>query len=84
MEMYEEKNRGIEGKVVAVTGGLGLVGSNICLELLRRGALQVRSLDCRTTSPWSDRLKESGVQCINGIHLDLTLYSNQRAQDLRL
>ncbi|CAL9240876.1 unnamed protein product [Arabidopsis halleri] len=66
MEMYEEGNRGIEGKVVAVTGGLGLVGSNVCLELLRRGALQVRSLDCRTTSPWSDRLKESGVQCING------------------
>ncbi|KAF8106863.1 hypothetical protein N665_0130s0035 [Sinapis alba] len=66
MEMNQEENIGIQGKVVAVTGGLGLVGSTVCLELLRRGALQVRSLDCRKTSPWSDRLKESGVHCING------------------
>ncbi|XP_006301192.2 short-chain dehydrogenase/reductase family 42E member 1 [Capsella rubella] len=66
MEMKEEENKGIEGKVVAVTGGLGLVGSTVCLELLRRGALQVRSFDCRTTSPWSDNLKESGVHCIHG------------------
>ncbi|KFK42064.1 hypothetical protein AALP_AA2G206700 [Arabis alpina] len=66
MEMKEEENKGIEGKVIAVTGGLGLVGSAVCLELLHRGALEVRSLDCRTTSPWSDRLKESGVHCING------------------
>lgn len=80
MEIEEEENRAIEGKVIAVTGGLGLVGSSVCLELLRRGAPQVRSFDCRTTSPWSDRLKESGVQCINGIQIDLTLYANQRAQ----
>nr|VDD64641.1 unnamed protein product [Brassica oleracea] len=66
MEMNQEENIGIQGKVVAVTGGLGLVGSAVCLELLRRGALQVRSLDCRKTSPWSDRLKESGVHCIYG------------------
>lgn len=67
MEMNQEENIGIQGRVVAVTGGLGLVGSNVCLELLRRGALQVRSLDCRKTSPWSDHLTESGVHCINGI-----------------
>lgn len=67
MEMNQEENIGIHGKVVAVTGGFGLVGSAVCLELLRRGALQVRSLDCRKTSHWSDRLKESGVHCINGI-----------------
>ncbi|CAF2065275.1 unnamed protein product [Brassica oleracea var. botrytis] len=66
MEMNQEENIGIQGKVVAVTGGLGFVGSAVCLELLRRGALQVRSLDCRKTSPWSDRLKESGVHCIYG------------------
>lgn len=72
MKMKEDENRGIEGKVVAVTGGLGLVGSAVCLELLHRGALQVRSFDCRTTSPWSDRLKESGVHCINGM-INLTI-----------
>ncbi|ESQ27482.1 hypothetical protein EUTSA_v10018454mg [Eutrema salsugineum] len=66
MEMTEEENSGIQGKVVAVTGGLGLVGSAVCLELLRRGAIQVRSLDCRITSSWSDHLKESGVHCIYG------------------
>ncbi|KAJ0255951.1 hypothetical protein HA466_0089870 [Hirschfeldia incana] len=66
MEMNQEENIGIQGKVVAVTGGLSLVGSALCLELLRRGALQVRSLDRRKTSAWSDHLKESGVHCING------------------
>ncbi|KAG2254484.1 hypothetical protein Bca52824_084620 [Brassica carinata] len=66
MEMNQEENIGIQGKVVAVTGGFGLVGSAVCRELLRRGALQVRSLDCRKTSPWSDHLNESGVHCING------------------
>ncbi|CAA7042510.1 unnamed protein product [Microthlaspi erraticum] len=66
MEIKEEENRGIQGKVVAVMGEFGLVGSVVCLELLLRGALQVRSFDCRKTSPWSDRLKESGVHCIHG------------------
>ncbi|CAL1383588.1 unnamed protein product [Linum trigynum] len=59
----------IKDKVFLVTGGLGYVGSALCLELLRRGARQVRAFDLRPTSPWSKSLTNAGVQFIQG---DLT------------
>ena len=43
--MHLSENEGIEGKTFVVIGGLGFVGSALCLDLLRRGASQVRSLD---------------------------------------
>ncbi|XP_071700848.1 uncharacterized protein [Rutidosis leptorrhynchoides] len=64
--MHLSENEGIEGKSFIVTGGLGFVGSSLCLELVRRGARIVRAFDIRTTSPWSDRLLENGVQCVQG------------------
>ncbi|KAK3002461.1 hypothetical protein RJ639_022101 [Escallonia herrerae] len=64
--MHLSENEGIEGNTFLVTGGLGFVGAALCLELVRRGARQVRSLDLRTTSPWSDHLRKSGVHCIKG------------------
>ncbi|KAL8128746.1 hypothetical protein V2J09_017901 [Rumex salicifolius] len=64
--MHLSENEGIEGKTFVVTGGLGYVGSALCLELLRRGASQVRSLDCRTHSRWSRLLTDRGVVCIHG------------------
>ncbi|KAK9270447.1 hypothetical protein L1049_026027 [Liquidambar formosana] len=64
--MHLSENEGIEGNTFVVTGGLGFVGSALCLELLRRGARQVRILDFRTTSPWSEHLKTKGVHCIQG------------------
>ena len=54
--MHLSENEGIEGKTFVVTGGLGFVGSSLCLELLRRGAHQVRSLDLRSSSPFSSLL----------------------------
>uniref|UniRef100_A0A5B7BIM9 3-beta hydroxysteroid dehydrogenase/isomerase domain-containing protein n=1 Tax=Davidia involucrata TaxID=16924 RepID=A0A5B7BIM9_DAVIN len=64
--MHLSENEGIEGKTFTVTGGLGFVGSALCLELVRRGAHQVRALDLRTTSPWSADLHKNGVHCIQG------------------
>lgn len=64
--MHLSENEGIEGKTFVVTGGLGFVGSALCLELVRRGARQVRSFDLRTASPWSRRLEDHGVRCIQG------------------
>ncbi|KAI3720118.1 hypothetical protein L6452_21028 [Arctium lappa] len=43
-------NEGIEGKASVVTGGLGFVGSTLCLELLCRGARLVRAFDLRSSS----------------------------------
>ncbi|XP_021717778.1 short-chain dehydrogenase/reductase family 42E member 1-like [Chenopodium quinoa] len=54
--MHLSENEGIEGKTTVVTGGLGFVGAALCLELLRRGARHVRSLDIRSTSPWFSQL----------------------------
>ncbi|CAA7408014.1 unnamed protein product [Spirodela intermedia] len=68
--MHLSENEGIEGNTFVVTGGLGFVGAALCLELLRRGAAQVRSLDLRRESPWSADLRCSGVQCVQG---DVTL-----------
>lgn len=65
-KMDLSEKAGIEGKTFVVTGGLGFVGAALCFELVRRGALQVRTLDLRTTSPWSRLLKETGVLCIQG------------------
>ncbi|XP_059461390.1 uncharacterized protein LOC132190417 [Corylus avellana] len=64
--MHLSENEGIEGNTFVVTGGLGFVGSALCLELVRRGARQVRSFDLRTASPWSQNLKDNGVHCIQG------------------
>ncbi|PSS31159.1 Short-chain dehydrogenase/reductase family 42E member like [Actinidia chinensis var. chinensis] len=64
--MHLSENEGIEGKTFVVTGGLGFVGSALCLELVRRGAHQIRALDLQTTSPWSHRLLNKGVHCIRG------------------
>ncbi|XP_020265411.1 short-chain dehydrogenase/reductase family 42E member 1 [Asparagus officinalis] len=64
--MHFSENEGIEGKKFVVTGGLGFVGSALCLELARRGADEVRSLDPRPSSPWSIELKKAGVQLIRG------------------
>ena len=64
--MHLRENEGIEGKAFVVTGGLGFVGAALCLELIRRGARQVRAIDFRSTSSWSDDLKSKGVDCIQG------------------
>ncbi|KAB1203502.1 Short-chain dehydrogenase/reductase family 42E member 1 [Morella rubra] len=64
--MHLSENEGIEGNTFVVTGGLGFVGSALCLELVRRGARQVRVFDLRTSSPWSQGLKNQGVHCIQG------------------
>ncbi|GAB4833047.1 hypothetical protein Ancab_007105 [Ancistrocladus abbreviatus] len=64
--MHLSENEGIEGYTFVVIGGLGFVGSSLCLDLLRRGARRVRSLDLRSSSPWSQVLAHKGVQCIQG------------------
>ncbi|KAJ8772645.1 hypothetical protein K2173_027822 [Erythroxylum novogranatense] len=64
--MHLSENEGIEGNTFVVTGGLGFVGSSLCLELVRRGARQVRAFDIRHTSPWSTLLVQRGVRCIQG------------------
>jgi nucleoside-diphosphate-sugar epimerase len=67
--MHLSENEGIEGARFAVTGGLGFVGAALCLELLRRGAQEVRSLDLRASSPWSQQLLDAGARLIQGIPL---------------
>ncbi|KAF7817700.1 short-chain dehydrogenase/reductase family 42E member 1 [Senna tora] len=64
--MHLSENEGIENNAFVVTGGLGFLGSALCLELLRRGARQVRAFDLRSSSPWSTLLTHKGVQCIRG------------------
>lgn len=65
--MHLSENEGIENNTFVVTGGLGFVGSALCLELVRRGARKVRAFDLRTESPWSNDLRRHGVDCIQGI-----------------
>lgn len=64
--MHLSENEGIEGKTFVVTGGLGFVGSALCLELVRRGARQVRAFDIRPESPWSHDLHHRGICFIQG------------------
>ncbi|XP_077215673.1 NAD(P)-binding Rossmann-fold superfamily protein [Tasmannia lanceolata] len=64
--MHLSENEGIEGNIFVVTGGCGFVGSALCLELIRRGAREVRSFDLRKSSPWTLDLDKSGVRCIQG------------------
>ncbi|KAK9756618.1 hypothetical protein RND81_01G109600 [Saponaria officinalis] len=64
--MHVSENEGIEGKTFVVTGGLGYVGATLCLELVRRGAGRVRTLDLRASSPWSSQLSKAGVVFITG------------------
>ncbi|KAL2895272.1 Short-chain dehydrogenase/reductase family 42E member 1 [Bienertia sinuspersici] len=48
-----------------VTGGSGFVGASLCLELLRRGAREVRSLDLRAASSSSSSLLLSSFFCLH-------------------
>ncbi|PKI71691.1 hypothetical protein CRG98_007913 [Punica granatum] len=64
--MHLSENEGIEGGTFVVTGGLGFVGAALCKELVRRGAREVRSLDLRSTSPWSHDLLSIGVRFFQG------------------
>ncbi|KAJ4825790.1 hypothetical protein Tsubulata_029414 [Turnera subulata] len=64
--MHLSENEGIEGNTFVVTGGLGFVGSALCVELIRRGARQVKAFDLRSSSPWSNLLTSHGVLCIQG------------------
>nr|XP_043634109.1 short-chain dehydrogenase/reductase family 42E member 1 [Erigeron canadensis] len=64
--MHLSENEGIEGKGFVVTGGLGFVGSSLCLELIRRGARLVRAFDLRSSSPWSPLLLQNGVHFVQG------------------
>ncbi|KAI3938096.1 hypothetical protein MKW98_018652 [Papaver atlanticum] len=64
--MHLSENEGIEGTIFLVTGGLGFVGSALCSELVRRGAREVRTLDLRSSSPWSADLNKIGVKSIQG------------------
>ena len=64
--MHLSENEGIEGVRFVVTGGQGFVGAALCLELIRRGALEVRSLDLRASSSWSQQLLDAGVRFFQG------------------
>ncbi|KAH9294205.1 hypothetical protein KI387_040593, partial [Taxus chinensis] len=65
-KMQLSESEGIEGNTFMVTGGAGFVGTVLCLELMRRGADEVRSLDLRKDSPWITTLRRNGVVCIAG------------------
>lgn len=54
-----------------MTGGMGYVGATLCLELVRRGAAEVRSFDLRRSSSWASILLDAGVRCIHGTCLVL-------------
>ncbi|GJW79280.1 short-chain dehydrogenase/reductase family protein 42E member 1 [Tanacetum coccineum] len=65
--MHLSENEGIEGKTFVVTGGLGFVGSSLCLELIRRGARLVRAFDFRSNSPFSHLLlNNNNLQLLKG------------------
>jgi nucleoside-diphosphate-sugar epimerase len=76
--MHLSANEGIEGLRFAVTGGQGFVGAALSLELLRRGAREVRSLDLRASSSWSQQLLDAGVRIIQGQSLQFTIFSSDR------
>ncbi|CAM0914174.1 unnamed protein product [Alopecurus aequalis] len=60
------QKEGIEGVQFAVTGGQGFVGAALSLELLRRGAQEVRFFDLRASSSWSHQLLDAGVRVFQG------------------
>lgn len=60
------EHEGIEGFSFVVTGGLSAIGAALCLELVRRGADEVRCFDSCPSSPWMAALKKSRVICITG------------------
>lgn len=60
------EHEGIEGQVFVVTDGLSSVGAALCLELVERGAAEVRSFDFRSTSPSLPALLRKRVVCITG------------------
>lgn len=64
--MNLREREGIKGNRFAVTGGLGFLGSALCLDLVKRGAEEVRSLDIRPSSPCLSDLQKNGVHCIRG------------------
>ncbi|KAH9330807.1 hypothetical protein KI387_002915, partial [Taxus chinensis] len=64
--MQLSENEGIEGNTFVVTGGAGFFGTALCMDLMRRGADEVRSLDLRKESPWTTTLRGNGVVCITG------------------
>ncbi|KAG9151281.1 hypothetical protein Leryth_002824 [Lithospermum erythrorhizon] len=80
--MHLSENEGIENKSFLVTGGLGFVGSSLCIELIRRGARQVRAFDLRTQSSFSDNLKTSGVQFIQAYRCAIMVGDVSRKQDV--
>ena len=67
--MHLSENEGIEGKSFVVTGGVGFVGSALCIELIRRGAARVTAFDLVSDSSSSRRLIQNGVKCIQGCYL---------------
>lgn len=64
--MHVSENEGIENNSFVVTGGLGFIGSALCVELVRRGARVVKAFDLRTHSPWSSKLIQNRVHLIQG------------------
>ena len=64
--MVVSENVGIEGMRFAVTGGQGFGGAALSLGLLRRGAQEVRCLDLRALSSWSQQLLDAGVRVFQG------------------
>ena len=64
--MKTNEEEGIEGKTFVVTGGMGFVGATLCLELIRKGAREVRILDLVCSSPSSCLLSQPAVVCILG------------------
>ncbi|KAJ8540814.1 hypothetical protein K7X08_001630 [Anisodus acutangulus] len=64
--MHLSEKEGIEKNSFVVTGGLGFVGSALCIELVRRGARIVKSFDVQTHSPFSPQLLQNGVHLIQG------------------
>ncbi|KAJ7286669.1 hypothetical protein O6H91_Y322900 [Diphasiastrum complanatum] len=64
--VHMSESEGIEGRTFVVTGGTGFPGATLCLELVNRGAGEVRAYDVSETSPWLSRLRSKGVKCIIG------------------
>ena len=74
--MHLSENEGIEGVRFAVTGGHGFISAALCLELIRRGALEVCSLDDLTcASPPLGPSSSSTLASASSKGLSRTLFS---------